>query len=218
MADWSASGDGQDAQDYGRNYSTTTGTAVLSSSTNLTKGSWVQLASAIAFDAQGILVHIHGGQQVDSAAGYDFFTVDIGVGASSSEVVLIPDLIYNKPLAMSATPSDVPDCLTYYLPISIPKSTRVSARCQSICAGTGNNCYVSITILGNGVIASSPMQYVETIGLSTGQGTSLLPGSSNTKTSYSQMIASTPNDYAGIILVAVIAIVFIWRFPSITSY
>ena len=54
------------------------------------KGSWAQVFASLDHDTYGLLVNIN--SNTDSAASRNT-VLDIGIGAASSEIVLIPDLI-----------------------------------------------------------------------------------------------------------------------------
>ena len=111
---------------------TSGGTSVPFSATANTKGAYTQLTAATAFDAMAVLIKVVYGNNTgpDTAVA-----VDIAVGASGSEVVVVPNLNLN----------DGPSGTTYstmvmysLIPLTIPAGTRVSARSASNgTSGTG---------------------------------------------------------------------------------
>jgi hypothetical protein len=114
------------------------GTQVTSSSTANTKGSWVQLTSGTPQDADWIDVGLNGfgvGPGVCAA-------VDIGIGPSGSEQVLLNNLV----CYWNSGPG--PSFPHFYLPLAIPAGTRVAARSQDN-AGS-NSVYVCMNLFQTG--------------------------------------------------------------------
>jgi len=102
------------------------GTTVTGSATVNTKGAWTQLIASTSFDAYGIMVWCT--NTYVSATAADQLT-DIGIGASGSEIVLIPDLLTGW---VGGSGAGLPDNGgAYYFPLRIPAGSRVSARMQA---------------------------------------------------------------------------------------
>lgn len=89
---------------------------------NNTKGSWVQLLTALAYEVIDVEVHINSGNT--SAAARDIL-VDIGYdpAGGSSYSVLIPDLLGS----CAGTLTDIGPCV-YHFPLKIPAGATVAAR------------------------------------------------------------------------------------------
>ena len=100
----------------------TQGTAVTP--TVGSKGAWAQVISSLDHDTFGLLININ--SNTSSGASRNT-VVDIGIGASGQEVVLIPDL-----LCGNASPYTVNgQGYWYYFPVAIPAGTRIAVRGQS---------------------------------------------------------------------------------------
>jgi hypothetical protein len=111
----------------------TLGTTLTAASSANTKGSWTQLIASTTNPVVGILVLL----EVSSLAT---FLIDIGTGASGSEVVLIPDIyasFYSTNAAIMSA--------AIFFPVQVPAGTRIAARCQS---GTANSTvYVALSLM-----------------------------------------------------------------------
>ncbi len=105
------------------------GTAVLSGGNNV-KGSYVQLVAAAELTTRWVLITLGNGN------GGASFATDIAIGGAGSEQVVIPNIFTNH---------DNPTALaSWLLPWTIPKGTRVSARCTANAGGAGMAQYVHI--------------------------------------------------------------------------
>jgi len=173
-------------------------TTIRASGTANTKGSWTQLTASSASDAVAVLVQISGnGQNTTSRC-----SVDIGIGGSGSEIVVLPDLIQYRDDGSTQGASS-----QFFFPISIPAGTRIAARCQSNVttdgsSASGNTCGVQI-ILFDGDFTQSMASAVDSIGFVSGSttGTAVTPNATaHTKGAYAQLTASTAADYAGFIM------------------
>lgn len=110
---------------YGVSTSATGGTNVTPSGTANTKGSWAQLTAATTAPIHALMVLVQGSTINQSMVDY---LVDIGVGGSGSETVIIPDhsvMIDTNEIAWPYTPEFYP------LSLSIPAGVRLAARCAS---------------------------------------------------------------------------------------
>lgn len=178
MGDWSLM-EGQLVDTVGEDLATSRGTTVTASSTANTKGSWAQLVAATTYDASGLVVFIN------KLASSDFL-VDIGIGASGSERIIVPDLVAGYYTRYQAA--------VYYVPISIPAGVRIAARCQSISGGATLS--VLVSLLSQGFLPSSSLGRVTAYGANTADsgGTSVDPGGvAHTKNAYSQINGATAN-------------------------
>jgi len=109
---------------YGANTSDSGGTSVDPGATINTKGSWVELSSALEYDVKGLI--ITSGCQNNTYRATCTWGVDIGIGTSGSEVELISSL----PFAVHAYGDVITPNFTELLEVNIPKNTRLVARAQ----------------------------------------------------------------------------------------
>lgn len=109
--------------DYGTATADSGLTALDPGGTANTKGAWVQLTASTTGLTRWIAIGV--GHDALAVAANQGWHVDIGIGASGSEQVLIPNL----PFSINAT-SDVTLVPVLALPVHIPAGTRLAARCQ----------------------------------------------------------------------------------------
>ena len=88
------------------------------------KGSWAQVIASLTYDTYGLLICLNSNSNSTASRNT---VVDIGIGGSGSEIVLIPDLICGSATTYSSPGGGV----WYYFPIAIPAGTRVVARAHS---------------------------------------------------------------------------------------
>lgn len=98
-------------------------TAVASSGSNATKGSWVQLTASTSRDYMGLIF----GGYASAVAGA--FCGDIGIGGSGSEQIIVPNL---QIPAVGVGGNIYGICSPYF--VAIPAGTRIAAR---VSVGTG---------------------------------------------------------------------------------
>jgi hypothetical protein len=94
------------------------GTAIPADASANTKGAWVELVASSPIDADGFYL------QLEALGTTRDHLVDIGIGASSSEVVIVPDFLFST----GTGPSGVEEV---YIPLPIPAGTRIAARSQA---------------------------------------------------------------------------------------
>lgn len=156
--------------------------AVTASGSTNTKGSYaVASSSTPVASTGGILVSFTG---VTANADTLF---DIAVGANGAEQVIAENLLWDAALRCT---------IWMYLPINVPASSRVAARCQSTTAS--HSCRVGIHLINQGPWAM-PMvgSKVVALGAATADsgGTALdAGGTANTFGSWAALSTSTPND------------------------
>jgi hypothetical protein len=97
-----------------------------------TKGPWNELIASTGFDAYGVTVALSG---LAIANTNTRCLVDIGVGASTSEAVIINNLLAGGAPSFGGT--NAPGLALFYFPIFIPAATRIAARSQSLIIGDG---------------------------------------------------------------------------------
>lgn len=105
-----------------------------------TKGSYVQLTSSTARDYVGIIVN-QGSNSTDNFSYTSPGSIDIAIGSSGNEIIILPDMAMCPHGAFNNAYSHPP-----FFPIAIPAGTRISARAQqgNITSGTrvpGVCCY-----------------------------------------------------------------------------
>lgn len=177
MADFPLIGDGQVYESVGAATGTSTGTTITASGSTHTKGSWTELIASTGAHAGWIYITMG-----DESA--EEYLVDIGIGGSGSEVVLIPNLADAVRTAYGQ--------YAYMFPVDIPAGSRLSARCQ--CLTGSATIKVAALIASSGFLPSAPLGIVTDLGANTADsgGTSVdCGGSANTKGAYSQLVAST---------------------------
>lgn len=117
------------------------GTSITCGGSAHTKGAFSagQLIASTAFDACGITVIL--GNVGTAATTNTRMLVDIGIGGSGSEVVLIPNLLAGQ--AGAGNSASIGPGI-YYFPICIPAGSRLSARAQSVTASDTVNVQVHL--------------------------------------------------------------------------
>lgn len=164
------------------------GTTVTASGTAHTKGDWAELIASTSGPAYGITIMIWG---VQTAASTNNRTlVDIGIGAASSEQVLIENLLAGGSAVWGGVNKDPG---VYHFPIYIPEGARLAARSQSVTAS--RTCTVMLILHGR---PSGPDGWygsrVTTYGANTSNstGTSHSPGNGSYATP-TQIVAACDN-------------------------
>lgn len=175
------------ASETGTTGGTTFGTKVTGSATANTKGSYTTIIASTPSDTCWMIVRAI----IDSSVAD--IALDIAVGASGQEVVLVNNL-------MITIDRGTDQFFTYSFPIQIPAGTRVAGRAQSNPGGLGVD--VSIVLLDGAFTQMEGSAGVDSVGFvaASTRGTAVTPGASTTKGSYAQLIASTARDYIGFLL------------------
>jgi hypothetical protein len=165
--------------------SSSSGTALTGGANNV-KGSYTQITASAPSDVRAIAVSL---QETTNSTTHCF--VDIAVGASGSEKVIISNLMVEGS-TNGSTGTD------YLLPVNVPAGTRISARAQNGSA-VADGPAVNLTLFDGGFL-SEGFAGVDDIGSVTATTFgSLLTASAtvNTKGAYTQLVASTAVDYDG---------------------
>jgi len=105
------------------------GAAVTGDSTIHTKGAYAELIASLDYDVYGITVSLSGVGL--TASTNNRLLADIAVGAASSEVVIIPNLMGGNSPAWNGAAGGA---AVYFFPLYIAAGTRLSARCQGLVA------------------------------------------------------------------------------------
>ena len=93
---------------------------LTASGTAHTKGSWTQIIASAPFDIGMLWITADDNH---AASTNTSMLLDIGIGAASSEVVLLPDILAGHS-TLSASQG-------FMVPIFIPQGTRISGRIQA---------------------------------------------------------------------------------------
>ena len=146
------------------------------------KGAWLELVAASARHAHSIVLEI-GTPTLASPLG---FLIDIGIGASGSEQIIVPNLFYDQR-------TDNSESVIYVLrlPFNIPEGSRVAARVQ---CGTASRVQRISAQLVSGVVSEDGIGRVYAYGVNTAtsRGTQVDPGATaHTKGAWSQIVASS---------------------------
>lgn len=160
---------------------TSLGVVVTSNATANTKGSYTELIASTSEETYWVQIVLKCPLAVQDRG----FLIDLATGAAASEVVKVA----NIPFFANAN-----GLISQPFPLTIPSSTRVAARCQD--SGGGNAVEMMIYLSNDSGYGTSTVN--ETIGAQTGtsQGTDVDPGGTdNTKGSYTQLVASTADEY-----------------------
>lgn len=184
---------------YGINSSTGSASQSITSGTANHKGSWVELnGSPTTSDILWVLVTVDDSQF--SAGTTESSCIDLGIGASGSQQVIISNLLnYGQVF------SDSFDTVcSYFFPLAIPSGTHVWARSQT----TGSNHDpVGVSFIGfDASFSNAPggsCSCYDTYGFvsTSTEGTALTAsGTVNVKGSYTEITASTTNDLMGFFL------------------
>lgn len=187
MSNWGLSIGGGKFATVGEDGSNSKLTQLATSGTANTKGSWAELVASTPFDASSIIIHF------SDFHNNNEFLVDVGIGASSSEKVIVPN-VYR------AVPSNVHDRGSLLIPIPIPSGTRISARAQRAIVGSLSQ-YCGVSLIGASFSSMQPFARVLDYGSDTTNtaGTQIDPGgTSNTKGAWTEIVASNTNPMRGL--------------------
>lgn len=113
---------------YGFSSSTILGTAVDPGGTANAKGAYSQITASTTFDLAGIFVVFDQQNNMSGTAGVFYELVDIAVGGSGSEVVIVPNITLNLFLSAGAF---ILGGFLPYIPVQIPAGSRIAVRAQS---------------------------------------------------------------------------------------
>lgn len=164
------------------------GTSVTADGTTAhVKGPYTELIAATARPSYGIMIAL--GNVGTVASTNTRMLVDIAVGAASSEIVIIPNLIAGQACASNSA-NGSPN--NYYFPIHIPAGVRISARCQTL--ALSDTVHVQVRLIEGQIpgkwYGSRVTAYGANTGNSTGTSHSHGNGAYNTTTQLSAAIAN----------------------------
>lgn len=135
------------------------------------KGAWTQVISSLSNDTFGLLINFNSNTASNASRNT---VVDIGVGPSGQEIVLIPDLIAGNAGTYTAGGSG----FWYYFPVAIPAGTRIAVRAQgSVTTAFRCNIQAMQKPLNPSLVKKA--SYVDVIGMTAPEGTALTPGTTS---------------------------------------
>lgn len=176
---------------------TAAGTTVTSSATVYTKGaSYTQIFAATTYESYGFWISIGG---TGASATRTDTLIDIAIGGSGSEQIIVPNLLCGWRNVFSVNP------MSLFLPIYIPKGARVSAR--TACATASKAVQVQITLMGGSSGVASPCYagchaYGVTYTAGTVcSGTSHTPGNTGVESSFASIGSTTTRDYRAALVI-----------------
>jgi hypothetical protein len=151
------------------------GGAIAGGASSNVYGAWSQIEASLPNDVDGLVLQFIG--QSDCIC-------EVGIGASGSEIVLIPDFMVT-----------FGDWQQMYVPVSLPAGTSISVRSKSFAGGI----YVYAGVgwwsdeFGQGFSGFDSIGVVQ----ATSAGTPVTWTSQQVLGAWTQLIASTPSDYVG---------------------
>lgn len=150
-------------------------------------GAYTQLVASSPSDASWMIVNIWSNGSLNNGNQQ---SVNVAVGGAGNEVIIASDL-------MICQPGNGYDIQSYSFPVSIPAGTRISANAAG--KATTDAVYCSVQLFDGAFTQMEGFAGVDSIGYSFVNGVRVDTGSANSKGSYSQIIASTSRDYAGLL-------------------
>lgn len=196
MSDFSLVGGGSEALNAGYDYSATKGTTITANASADTLGSYTELLSAANNTSPSnklIVSIVHKGGGTSS-----WHLINIAIGGSGSEVVIIPNLLCRQTATINGTNS-----CRYEFPIHIPSGVRISANMQSSTGGVTQD--VTIIPCGGSLAQDSGLSSVLSIGANTGTsgGTQVATNATiNTFGSWVEITSSTSEAIKGFLVAA----------------
>ncbi|MCS6302369.1 MAG: hypothetical protein H8K07_01685 [Nitrospira sp.] len=100
------------------------GPIITANATVHTKGAYAELVAATTYDWYGFWISMSG---VAVSATRTDMLLDVAIGGAGSEQVILPNLMAGWTMGGSGN--------ILYIPIYIPRGTRLSARCQAVVSG-----------------------------------------------------------------------------------
>ena len=167
-------------ENAGQNTTDTSGTTLDSGASVNLKGSYVELVSSTGINCEWMYIQLKG-----DTSGSLQYNVDIAIGAVSSEVVIIEDIVFFE--------KDGRYSESIIVPIQISSGSRVSARSSD---NSSSARQVDIIISFSDDDGFGTCSNIDTIGVSSGKGVIIDPGATiNTQGSYTELVASSANTY-----------------------
>jgi hypothetical protein len=166
------------------------GTSVTASGTANTKGSYIALGGATGFEYDGFYVAITG----NSGGGTVRYLTDIAADNTAQEVVAA-NLFFDPQAAESYTA----DRQFIYIPVKVKKGATLYARCQSSVGG-GTLSVSTLGYAGDGRMLAGFSKQICATDLTGSDPTNTITLNGSTLTGWTQVMASTPNRLAALML------------------
>lgn len=166
MPDWPSGYSGSLVQSAGVNLATSLPTTVTSGAAN-TKGAWQEIEASLPHSADGFLVNV-----IEGATVRQSFLLDVGIGAASSEVVVLENLMFSADTAGVVGRS-------YNIPLPIAVGSRVSIRIQAR-SGSSQTLTCSLGFVSGGFYSSMRCGRATTYGANTADTGGVAPDPDNT--------------------------------------
>lgn len=186
---------------YGFNAATTLGTSVDPGGTANTKGAYVQITAGLSTDISGFALNFGGLNQTTSTAS-QFLLVDIAIGGSGSEKIIVPNFPALK--LRNNSVQGYPHGTAYVFPIPIPSGTRIAIRGQGSLNTTTTRLFgiVFYGVRGGTYPPGLELAQGSDVGANTSAstGTTAPTTAANTKGAWTQLTASAPIDAQWLIL------------------
>lgn len=171
------------------------GTSVTSGSAN-TSGTWTQIHAGLTYPSERVVFRIGGVRtsgDVIAATTLNGY-MDIGIGPNSGAVTTIAEkLSCSNASGIGAV---------WFLPLRVPPDTPVWARHQNTAASA--KAYVFAAFHGGNMNPGTMPSWSRIVALgataASTVGTTITPGASNAEGSWTQIVSSTAEDYAGVML------------------
>lgn len=169
-----------------------TGTLVTASSTIHTKGTYAQLISSTTYDWHGFW--LDASSTASSGAATDVL-LDIAIGAASSEQIILPDLMVGWAQAVQSGGRG------WFIPLFIPRGTRISARAQALISSDTVRILISGCTGGSGLpvpLFTNCDAYG--IDAATSSGTSHTAGNTGVESTDANVGGTTSRNYGAVLI------------------
>jgi len=169
----------------GTNY----GTAVASSSSANTMGTWTEIVASTPYDACWMVA------EVEANGSFSDWAINIGIGGAGSEQPIWSNLYLGTDVFTGK------GVIQFSFPCNIPAGTRIAAQLQSSgYVALPETAYLTLQLFDGAFTQMEGASGVEAVGFTAAStiGTTIAPGGTiNTKGSYAQLTAATGRDYMG---------------------
>lgn len=142
---FASAGTGGPIDTYGFISTTNYGTAVNPGATPNTKGAYSQITASTTADLAGLSLFLDAQGTTTGSTGSITWLVDIAVGASGSEVVVLPNLFVLGASGVGFSTIYAPQ--VPYLPLQIPAASRISMRAACTTANSPDR-ILGVTLYG----------------------------------------------------------------------
>lgn len=165
-------------------------TAVTTSGSNNTKGSWVELESSTDYAVHGFYIIV---DNTARSANTQRILLDVGIGGAGSEQVLVPNLLFSTGVVVDRVQAGH----HVYIPMRIPAGTRVSARTQ-VNASASRTANVAIIFNYSGESLLPIYQNGDALGITTGSTSGVTVNSGSGSYGSYTTIATISREYSAL--------------------